>query len=371
MKKYEITEGPIPSAMKIVVYGPEGIGKSTFASGFPHPLFIDTEGSTKQLIVKRLPTPTSWAMLLDELDYVKSDPTICDTLVIDTIDWAEQWCVEAICAKYKKNGIEDFGYGNGYVYEKEEFAKFLHRLDDLIDVGINVVMTAHAQLKKVEMPEEFGGYDHWELKLGKKTGSTISPLVKEWADMVLFANYETHVVQVDDKGQKHKATGGRRVMYTAHHPCWDAKNRIGLPEKCDFLAGEITQYLIPREKLGTDAAIGDWVENQKDLTSRASAAAAAVIDVVEDPEPPKAQEAPPVKIVGLSGSNIPKALADLMEADGISESEVRFAVSQNGYFPEETPIENYGEEFINGALIAGWKDFVGYIKELRGSFPFK
>ena len=73
-----------------------------------------------------------------------------------------------------------------------------------------------------------------ELKLGKKTSSQTSPLVKEWADMLLFANYKTYSVAVDDKGKKHKAQGVKRVMYTSHHPCWDAKNRYGLPEECEF-----------------------------------------------------------------------------------------------------------------------------------------
>jgi hypothetical protein len=53
----EITGGTIPSAKKVVLYGPEGISKSTFASKFPNPVFIDTEGSTKALIVLRLPAP--------------------------------------------------------------------------------------------------------------------------------------------------------------------------------------------------------------------------------------------------------------------------------------------------------------------------
>ena len=64
----EIIRGKIKSAQKIVVYGPEGIGKSTFASKFPDPLFIDTEGSTKHLDVARTPTPTSWTMLLQQVE---------------------------------------------------------------------------------------------------------------------------------------------------------------------------------------------------------------------------------------------------------------------------------------------------------------
>ncbi|MEE1299148.1 MAG: AAA family ATPase, partial [Acutalibacteraceae bacterium] len=46
---FNITRGVIPTAKKVVIYGPEGIGKSTFASRFPDPVFIDTEGSTKAL----------------------------------------------------------------------------------------------------------------------------------------------------------------------------------------------------------------------------------------------------------------------------------------------------------------------------------
>lgn len=97
-----ITRGKIKSAQKVVIYGPEGIGKSTFASQFPNPLFIDTEGSTKNLDVARMDKPTSWTMLKSQLEYIKSNPTVCKTVVIDTIDWAEQLCIDDICSKYGK-----------------------------------------------------------------------------------------------------------------------------------------------------------------------------------------------------------------------------------------------------------------------------
>ena len=230
----EITKGKIQKAKKVVIYGPEGIGKSTFAARFPGAVFIDTEGSTNDMDVARLPRPTSWNMLFDEIEYIKTHTDECRTLVIDTVDWAELLCVEHICAVHNKKGIEDFGYGNGYVYTKEEFGRFLNKLSDLIEVGVNVVRTAHAQLRKFEQPDELGAYDRWELKLGKKTQSQTSPLVKEWADMLLFANYKTFSVAVGKDGKKHKGQGGKRTMYTQHHPCWDAKNRFGLPEECEF-----------------------------------------------------------------------------------------------------------------------------------------
>ena len=64
---FEITEGVINGAQKVVFYGPEGIGKTTFAMKFPDPLFIDTEGSTKKYDVRRLPKPTSCKICMPNL----------------------------------------------------------------------------------------------------------------------------------------------------------------------------------------------------------------------------------------------------------------------------------------------------------------
>lgn len=38
MSKYAITSGTIAAPVKTVLYGPEGIGKSTFAAQFPAPV---------------------------------------------------------------------------------------------------------------------------------------------------------------------------------------------------------------------------------------------------------------------------------------------------------------------------------------------
>jgi hypothetical protein len=372
MSNFNITAGVIPSALKIVVYGPEGIGKSTFASSFPNALFIDTEGSTKYLPVRRLDTPTSWQMLKDEIEYVRQNPTVCDTLVIDTFDWAESHCIKAICDKSNKTGIEDFGYGKGYIYEKEEIARFLHSLDDVVAQGIHVVLTAHAQLRKVEQPENTGTYDHWEMKLGQKTGSLISPMVKEWADMVLFANYKTIVVAQNNKGTKHKATGGRRVMYTNHTPWWDAKNRFGLPEEMDFLFGNIAGVLIPREQLGTDRAM-ETVYQQKAETMAAAAREqqSRVETFVEEPPAAAAipKPAPPARekpTFTPAPPGLPKALTDLMTADGITEADIRMAVARQGIYPEDTPVTDYDDRTLNGLIIGQWDGLKSFIKQLKG-----
>lgn len=351
-----ITRGKIQSAQKVVIYGPEGIGKSTFAAQFPDPLFIDTEGSTKNMDVARMDKPTSWTMLKNQIAYVKNN-SVCKTLVIDTIDWAEQLCIDDICAQYNKKGIEDFGYGNGYIYEKEEFGRFLNSLEDLIGKGINIVLTAHAQLRKFSQPDEFGEYDRWELKLGKKTGSQISPLVKEWADMVLFANYKTVAVAADDKGTKFKAQGGTRVMYTQHHPCWDAKNRFGLSDCIPFDYAQIAGII-------SNMIMQDPPQPAKPTPSHPQQQAIA---------------APPQQTENTVAENttqqinipagIPKALADLMRENDVDEKEIRFAVSQRKYYPFDTPITNYDPGFVNGCLIAAWDSVYRMIEDNR-DLPF-
>jgi hypothetical protein len=375
----EIIKGKIKKAKKVVIYGPEGIGKSTFASRFPDPLFIDTEGSTNDMDVARLPRPTSWTMLMEEVRYVLQDPSVCRTLVIDTADWAEQLCADHVCAKHNKSGIEDFGYGKGYVFLQEEFGRLLNLLTDLADQkNIHVVLTAHAKMRKFEQPEELGAYDRWEMKLTKN----VSPMVKEWADMLLFCNYKAHTVAVDDKGKKKKALSGKRVMYTAHHPCWDAKNRYGLPEECEFDYGVIAGILEesaagapqkPEEKPAQPAQ-DDFMEIPE--------GAAEQMEFDTSPSPGKPEEKPPHTGSGKPvpkdsvfhvDERIPKALRDLMEEKLVSEEEIQQVVADRGYYPRSTPILNYDPDFVSGVLVGAWGQVYGMIEKLRASYeiPFE
>lgn len=220
-----ISRGVIETAKKVIIYGPEGIGKSTLASKFPRPLFIDVEGSTKALDVDRLDGITDWAGIRMALTALRGGHYEYKSVVIDTADWAEKWAVSFVCASQKKSSIEEFGYGKGYVFLKEVFAELLTDCDALITEGVNVIFTAHAMMRKFEQPDERGAYDRWELKLSRHVG----PMLKEWADMVLFCNYKTFS-QKTESGN-YKASGGKRVMYTTHNPCWDAKNRYGLADE--------------------------------------------------------------------------------------------------------------------------------------------
>lgn len=370
----QITKGKRARAQKVVIYGPEGIGKSTFASQFPGAVFIDTEGSTDNMDVSRLNKPSSYTMLKNEIAWVKANPTVCKTLVIDTIDWAESLVIADVCAQHGKKGIEDFGWGNGYTYTKEEMGRLLNQLGELVDLGINIVLTAHAQIRKFEQPDEMGSYDRWELKLGKKTSSQTAPLVKEWADMVLFANYKTVVMTADNK--KKKATGGQRVLYTQHHPAWDAKNRHGLPEEMPFdyagiahifnqaqpqptpqpqqTAPELAPQAPTQEQTPT-AEPAPQVQPQAQETSQQPSQAP---ESLTQPAP----ERQPYQEPNLA---LPQALRDLMIQNQVTELEVQKAVAQKGYYPEDTPVIMYDPGFINGVLIGAWDQVFSMIKDNR------
>lgn len=364
MSKYAVTSGIQTAPVKTVLYGPEGIGKSTFASHFPSPVFIDTEGGTKRLNVARLPQPTSWAMLLDEVAEVRKGNVPCSTLVIDTADWAERLCIQAVCARAKVNGIEDFGYGKGYTYVKEEFSKLLDALEEVLNAGHNVVVLAHAAITKFEQPDAVGNYDRW----GMKTSKQVAPLLQEWCDMLLFANYKT-VVEKAGSGPnaKNKASGGKRVLYTTHHACWDAKNRFDLPEEVPF------DY----------AAIAACVPGGAPAAVQQSAPAAPApkpdpeADILPTPQPtakPTAQLAPPSPMESaepdaLHALGVPEKLADLMHANRVTAEELQGVVGKRGYFPADMPIRDYPADFVEGCLIGAWPQVYQMILDNR-DIPF-
>lgn len=374
----EIISGRIKKPEKVVIYGPEGIGKSSLASNFPKPVFSDTEGSTKELDVDRLPKPSSWTMLKQQVEWVKQQTGRFKTYIIDTIDWAEMLCVEYVCAQHGKKGIEDFGYGNGYVYVKEEFGRFLNLLSELIEVGINVVLVAHSQIVKFEQPDEMGAYDRYQLKLGKKTSSQTAPLVKEWADMVLFINYKTISVATDKEGRKYKAQGGARTVYTTHHPAWDAKNRHGLPDEFPLDYAHIAHIFNEQAFDNVQSPPEQQTQKQQPSQAQQTEQQQAVTQTVEqtpvqEPQQPQVTQEPEQEQVNAATEldpNIPQALRDLMIQHRVSVEEIQIVVSERGYYPMGTPITNYDPSFIDGVLVGAWEQVHEMVKEFRDKVPF-
>ena len=375
---FPINRGTLPTAKKVVVYGPEGIGKTTFAAQFPDPVFIDTEGSTNDYDVARFPAPSSWQMLMDEVREVKSNPGICRTLIIDTADWAERLCEKHVCQHGQVQSIEGFGYGKGYTYLREEFGRLLNELTDVVGTGVNVVLTAHAQMRKFEQPDEMGAYDRWEMKLSKQ----VAPIVKEWANMILFCNYKTFVVKENKSAAKGKAQGGQRVMYTTHHPCWDAKNRYGLPEilPLDYegIRGVIESG--PADQQEKDIQVisqGSIFDHHEDVPAKSPAPEAPKSG--KSTKKPEAKKEEPAAPVGFDvDPAIPKNLRDLMIADGVTEWDIQNLMSVWGYVDSQMPVREYtkivndGVSIIDGFLVPQWADIRKEIQKMNDAeeIPF-
>ena len=230
-----LRRGPIVRPQKAVLYGPEGVGKTTLASHLPDPVFLDTEGGTHHLDVVRFERIHSWDSITGAVAALAAGGHEFKTLVIDTVDWAEKRLAEHLCAKANKESIEDFGYGKGYVLLAEEFAKFLASLDALLTQGMHVVFLAHSTVRKFESPDQAGSYDRYELKLSKQ----VAPLVREWADAILFVNFITRLAEKDN-GRMRGVGGKERALFTTHTAAYDAKNRHGLPDKLAFEATALT-----------------------------------------------------------------------------------------------------------------------------------
>ena len=338
------TKGKEKKAVKAVLYGPEGIGKSTLASMFPNPVFIDTEGSTSALDVVRC-YPENWGQIIHAVeDLAKPQEFTVHTVVIDTADWAEAAAIEYVCTANAKKGIEDFGYGKGYTYLQEEFKKLLGACDKLIAAGINVVFTAHAKMRKQELPDEMGAFDRWELKLTKQ----VAPMLKEWADMLLFLNYKTYVTTTAE-GTK-KAQGGKRVMYGSHHPCWDAKNRFGLPDEMEMSYSAIAHIF---EDVFTMPPMAEEAPAKK---TRKKAEKPAV-----PPEPQPDQ-------VDANRAALLTRIKVMMEKSQVNQEEVEKAVASRGKFPD-TKLVDYPTDFIESWLIPFWDNIISVIMTDR-ELPF-
>jgi hypothetical protein len=219
----KITKGKQTRAQRVVIYGVESVGKSTFAAQFPKPLFLDVEGGTAHLDTDRVEIAT----LADLESAIREcQTTDYQSIIIDSADWAERLVLEGMLAQDKKKSVEDYGYGKGFVMLAEKFARLLTAADQIVTGGKNVVFIAHSKVQRVEPPDMLSAYDRYELKLTKQS----APLLKEWADELWFFKFKTKTVE-SESGRSKGVGGKERIILTTHSAAYDAKTRSGLAEE--------------------------------------------------------------------------------------------------------------------------------------------
>lgn len=236
MPLLQVSSGVVERGVKGIIYGPESSGKSTLASKFPNPIFLDFDDGTATMDqVNRYPTPATWnetLTFLSELHQIggqlqMANGQMMGTLVIDGISKVEELCINAVCAAAGMEDITAFGFGKGYEKVFSEFCKFIDWLDAIKrNYNINIILIGHSIVKKFESPDT-ESYDRYQLDM-IEAGKTSTPnMLKKWADVMLFCNFKATATKMEGD-KKAKGAGGQRTIYTTHAPSHDAKNRYKL-----------------------------------------------------------------------------------------------------------------------------------------------
>jgi hypothetical protein len=221
---------------RILVYGTEGIGKSTFGSQAPKPIFVQTEDGLDELDCDKFPLATNYDDVLTALTELKTQPHDYESIVIDSLDWLERLIWDKLCAQNGVNSIEkvDGGYARGYTHALTYWREIIDQLNVLRSGrGMVVVMIAHSKVERFEDPES-SPYDRYSPRLNKHAAA----LVSEWSDAVLFATRKIRT-QSEDTGFNRKRTiahaigkdGGERILRCVGGPTCVAKNRYGITDE--------------------------------------------------------------------------------------------------------------------------------------------
>lgn len=129
--------------IKMLLYGEPGVGKSVFASQFPNPFFLTTDGNYEWLEDFGAKPEAhyridSWA---DFVDYINNnDFDGYDTIVVDLLEDLFKWNEYEFVQKNRLEHISDAGYGKGYDITRNSF--FIE-ITKLLNKDKHVVLLMH------------------------------------------------------------------------------------------------------------------------------------------------------------------------------------------------------------------------------------
>ncbi len=235
-----------PKPPRIVLYGHQGIGKTTFAASAPNPIFILTEDGLGDIPADTFPLATTYEEVMEALSILGKEEHGFKTVVIDSLDWLEPMIWKATCARIGASSIESPGYGKGYVETATEWREFFKYVTALRDFkNMNIIMIAHGTITRIEDPI-LPAYDSHGLKLHKRAAA----LSEEYSDVIGFANTKTLITTEKKKGSFDKEdlrtralTTGERVLCLQGTPAFAAKNRYHMPDVVSLDWNEFAKYL--------------------------------------------------------------------------------------------------------------------------------
>jgi hypothetical protein len=230
----------------IVLYGRGKMGKTTLASEFPNPIFIQTEdgaGSIELTSFSDGPI-TNFADVDAALTELATEDHDFRTLVVDSVTQLEPLVWQETCRREGWKSIEDPGYGKGYLEADTIWREFLSACTWLRDhKSMAVILIGHEVVETFSDPER-EDYSRYKLRLHKRAEA----LIRERADIVGFLNMAVSLDKTKGGFNKEtvKAKGsGQRQLNLAPRPTFEAGNRYGMPDRILVNEGEGFAALVP------------------------------------------------------------------------------------------------------------------------------
>jgi hypothetical protein len=216
---------------RLLIYGSEGVGKTTFAASFPAPIFIQVEdGCPAGLTINTFGMLDSYKAVREALSFLASEPHEHRTVVLDSLDAFEPLVWRDVCTSQGWSSIEQPGYGKGYIIVDGWWLDILAALDFLRrERQMTVVLLAHSVIETINDPRA-SSYTAYGLRLHKRARS----IVQDAADLIGFLAPDLNI-QTEDAGfgkKRNRADGGStRWLHVEGRPSFTAKNRYGMPPK--------------------------------------------------------------------------------------------------------------------------------------------
>ena len=221
------TGGKILRPQFNIVYGPEGVGKTTLASTIPKAIWIDNELGSGNVDVTRYPlSDNSFTSVCSALrDIIANGKGAYEHIVIDSVSALEVATARHVMAENGWTSIEDPGYAKGYVKAAEALEALIDIIRSATDNGFSVTMLAHAHVAGFKNPSG-EDYDTYTIRADKKFAAKLF----QNADNVGFMNFAD--LTSKKKGElkaKAVATDGIK-LHMNHSASFYAKNRLDIED---------------------------------------------------------------------------------------------------------------------------------------------